>query len=193
MTAEAASTLALFVEKVERLKQSSLLRALQERGSTVSVKWTADDSALHVAHIAPNQDEVDAFVLTLRLFRQDNDRISIDKVGKLYDSLPVSAELKQAYQMHRSNLNQFLDGHTFIAIDGDRPTRRDVFETFLYGHLAHLEQPKQDRHRRWMANPVAGSVIEFEFVGVLAPGDLAVCSCLRGDRSGVLHAGDRSS
>ena len=167
MTAEAVATLNLFVEKVERLEQSSLLRALLERGSKVTVKWSAQDSQLRVAHTAPTQDEVDAFVLTLRLFRQNNDRISLNNVGKLYESLPISAELKKHYEMHRANLNEFLDAHTFIAIDGDRPTKREVFETVLYGHLAHLELPKQERYRKWMVNPVAGSMIEFEFVGVL--------------------------
>jgi hypothetical protein len=164
---DAIETLTLFVEKAERLKASSLVRTLVERGSRVRISWTAETSLLRVAPTGPSTDEIDAVVLTLRLFMQDKDRISVRNVGKLYESLPVSADLKKYYEMQRLNLNKYLDNRALINIGGDRPTKREILETFLYGELAHLDEAKRQRYRTWVANPIAACMIEFEFVRVL--------------------------
>lgn len=167
MHEEAIDILNLFVEKVERLQSSSLIRTLLKNGSRLVFSWTDQSGILRTTLSGPHTEQVDAFVLTIRLFMQDNDRISIRNAAKLHDSLPVSADLNKYFAMHRANLNQFLEGHSMIGIDGDRPTRREVLETVIYGHLSHLDQAKRQRYQAWMANPMAGSVIDFEFVGVL--------------------------
>ncbi len=167
MSEDAIETLRLFNAKVERLQSSSLVAILVQQGSRLTLSWTAETSLLQLALSGPTAEQVDAFVLTMRLFMQDKDRISLRNVARLYESLRVSEDLKKYYAMHLANLNKFLDGHAFIAIDGDRPTRREVLETVLYGELSHVEPAKQSRYRAWVANPLAGGMITFEFVGIL--------------------------
>src|SRR5260221_3301585 len=82
MSKAAIAMLTLFVEKVEYLESRSLVRTLIEGGSTLNLNWEARDESgvLSVGVAGPNAEQVEAFVLTMRLFMQDNDRISLRRM-----------------------------------------------------------------------------------------------------------------
>ena len=167
MHEDAIETLRVFVEKVERLQALSLVRTLVEKRSSVKFSWTAESGALEMNLTGPDAEQVEAFVLTMRLFMQDNDRISIRRVSGLYENLPISEDLKRYFAMNRANLNQSLDRTCMIAINGDHPTLREILETVLYGQLSHLTETHRQRYRAWVEAPLARGMIDFEFVGVL--------------------------
>jgi hypothetical protein len=164
---EAIERLKLFVEKVERLQSLSLVGSLVERGSRLTFSWTAESGALTLAAAGPEGEQVEAFVLTMRLFMQDNDQISLRNMARLYEGLPVAEELRKYFAMHRANLNQSLEARCMLSVNGDHPTRREVLETVLYGQLSHLTPSLRERYLSWVQVPMAGAVIDFEFVGVL--------------------------
>ena len=159
--------LRLFIEKVERVQSLSLVRTLVETGSKLTLSWTQQSGALQLAAAGPDAEQIDAFVLTMRLFTQDNDRISLRNMSKVLENLPVSEELNRHFAMHRSNLNQSLDSPCMLSINGDHPTRLEVLNTVLYGHLSHVSPDHRRRHLSWVQDPMAASIIDFEFVGVL--------------------------
>lgn len=167
MHEDAIRSLKLFIGKVERLQSLSLVRTLVEKGSRLSFSWTAESGALTLAAAGPEAEQIDAFVLTMRLFMQDNDQISLRNMAQLYEGLPVSAELKNYFAMHRANLNQSLEARCMLSVNGDHPTRREVLDTVLYGQLSHLTPAHRQRYLAWVQPPMAGSIIDFEFVGVL--------------------------
>jgi len=164
---EAIARLTLFIHKVERLQSLSLVRTLLEGGSSFSISWTADSGAVDLAVTGPDAEQIDAFVLTMRLFIQNNDQISLHNMARLYEGLPISERLKQNFTMHRGHLNESLQRRCILSINEDNPTMGEVLETILYGQLSHLDPDKRQRYLTWAQFPMAGSIIHFEFVGVL--------------------------
>jgi hypothetical protein len=69
---EAVETLTLFIEKVERLLSLSIVKTLGHPASRLNFSWTAGSGTLTLATTGPNSEQIDAFVLTMRLFMQDN-------------------------------------------------------------------------------------------------------------------------
>lgn len=167
MHGTAINKLNLFIEKVERLQSLSLVRTLLEKGSSLTISWTAESGALSLAAKGPEAEQIEAFTLTMRLFMQDNDQISLRNMSMLYELLPVSAELKQYFAMHRANLNEALDRRCMVNVNGDHPTCREVLETVLYGQLSHLKPAHRERYLAWVQVPMVSDIIWFEFVGVL--------------------------
>ena len=96
-----------------------------------------------IERTGPTEDEIRSSVLTIRLFYQDKDRISIRKISALINALTIDQQIKDEYALWRSELNDYLDTPASIKFDlGNGPiTRRFLFETFLYGFYAHLEEP----------------------------------------------------
>jgi len=66
--------LMLFVNRVEHLYELSFVKTLRE-GAGVKLSWT-DDSGLRVTETGPSPEQIEAAVLTLRMFLQPRDSIS---------------------------------------------------------------------------------------------------------------------
>jgi hypothetical protein len=157
----AINKLNLFIEKVKRLQSLSLVSTLLEKGSSFRLSWTAESGALRLAVTGPEAEQIEAFTLTMRLFMQDNDQISLRNMSMLYELLPMSAELKQYFAMHRANLNEALDRRCMVNVNGDHPTWREVLETVLYGHLSHLIPAHRARYLAWVQVPMVSDIIYF--------------------------------
>ena len=164
---EAIDTLKLFIERVERLQSRSIVRALTDQGSHLEISWKKADRALEISHSGPGDEQEEAAALNFRLFIQDNDQISIRKTGILLETMPVSAELKQHFAKNQTHLNNSLDTRSMVNINGDNPTRREIFEVVLYGELAHLTSDKRQRYLSWMQFPLLRGIIDSEFNGVM--------------------------
>lgn len=157
----------LFIDKVEKLTSLSLVTSLIENGSSVHMSVTKESGVLEIATVGPTGEQVDAFVLTIRMFMQDNDRISIRHTSNVVDGLPVSDHLRKYFRKHRDNLNQYLDASAIFALSTDHPTRREVFDTVLYGNLSHLEATKVARYQAWVTDGILKHLVDFEFIGVI--------------------------
>jgi len=139
--------LKLFNEKVTHLQGLSITKYLksQQVGALVEFqKGKGWDSIF----IGPESEQIDAFVLTMRFFIQNNETTSIGNMRERYVSLPISGSTRKHVLSIISELNEFLDGKTNISIDESGPlTNRQVMELFVWGSRAHANTKKREIHQ----------------------------------------------
>ena len=97
--------LQLFNEKADKLESLSFIKRLTNSSVTISAKL---GQPVQAQRLGPSNEEIDAFVLTIRFFVQDNDNISYRKMADLYSKLPVSTELAQKFDDTRTKTNAAL-------------------------------------------------------------------------------------
>ncbi len=157
----------LFQEKAKELEDSIFVRFIaSQKGLSTSLQGRAGEP-LTPERTGPSEDEIRSSVLTIRLFCQDNDRISIRRTASLIDSLSIDQSIKDEYARWLSELNHYFDAPTSIGFDvGIGPvTRRLLFETFLYGLYAHLEEPKYQLILQWRGMPFFDDMkMEFDMI-----------------------------
>lgn len=163
---EDLEALELFNEKADKLKKSSFMKFLLERGSGVTISGDKD-GRLTAETRWPDEEARDAFVLTFRFFIQKKERSSLRKMAKVYDNLPISQQQKELFKNARKKLNDFLDFRSPMQIHDQVITRRDILNTFIYGELAHANEKKKKTLDQWMSYPIFNVTIYHEFIYIL--------------------------
>lgn len=161
----AVQTLTLFSEKVQRLDKLSFTKHLRE--GDVGFSFSVENGQATLQRRGPSEEAIDAFVLTFRFFIQDNERISIRNIGKLYESLPVPVELKKLVTDGRAEINRFLDADSHIVDNAKRLTNREIQDIYLYGGLAHANLDKKKIFDSWARSPMHLMALTTEFIGIL--------------------------
>lgn len=164
---EGIKALKLFNEKAEKLFQTRYVKYLNET-KKLSVTVSAErGKGVTIKKDLPDQDAIDAFVLTFRLFIQKRERSSFKNLGRLYESLPISPVLKNEFAKNRKALNDFLDKKLNITIEGFTPTIRELINIFVYGGLAHSDPQKKAIYDKWKGNEITYSMLEQMFCTTL--------------------------
>lgn len=164
---DAISTLKLFNEKVDKLINSRFVKHIQEnKGLKVSIKSSVGEK-VDISHNLPDQDAIDAFVLTVRFFIQDNEPTSLRNMAKLYNEVSVASEIKDDFNYIRDKLNSELSKKSMFTLQGKHLTRGEIFDTFIYGGLAHAETKKKEDFDKWMRIEPLAAFITAEFNNVL--------------------------
>jgi hypothetical protein len=159
-------SLLLFCEKAEKLLNSSTRRVLEE--GKQPFRFSAHVGGPVVIETdGPREESVEAFVLTLRFFIQDNEPISIRNISKLIDTLPVSEAIKERVREGRQQFNADLDKPCGFQIDNQHLTNREVYEVFVYGNLAHSNVDKRGVHATWSESPMVIGLMSAVFWQVL--------------------------
>ncbi len=163
--------LQLFNLKVEKLGRSRLVTYMEETGGT---KLTfsghrVDDGGFEmtVEREGPDEEMVDAVTLTLRMFIQKKEPISLRKMATAYDHLPVSPSLKEQFRQIHEAINEALDSPTYVAFNEVKITNREVQDIFLYGELAHVEDRKREVFETWRQMPALYCMLLNEFCTVI--------------------------
>ncbi len=139
MDAETRRVLELFVEKANKLRASRFTKIIQTR-PTLSVRVLVGvpfPEGMEVDWGELTAEDVDAAMLTLRFFFQKSEPISFRALERLLDDQGLSDDWKQKYQEARKSVNEYLDSTGDGMIFGEVSTKREIFETFLNGDLAH--------------------------------------------------------
>jgi hypothetical protein len=132
------AVLRLFNQKVERLFSLSFFSKAQGAGAVVEFQR---ESGWESIFVGPDEESIEALVLTLRMFMQDNDRISLRKMRELYQALSVSPDLGQTFSSICAELNSFLDSDTNLSIEeGRQLSHREILKVFVYGTYAHTNE-----------------------------------------------------
>ncbi len=164
---DAISTLKLFNEKVDKLINSRFVKHIQEnKGLKVSIKSSVGEK-VDISHNLPDQDVIDAFVLTVRFFIQDNEPTSLRNMAKLYNEVSVASEIKDDFNYIRDKLNSELSKKSMFTLQGKHLTMGEIFDTFIYGGLAHAETKKTEDFDKWMRIEPLAAFITAEFNNVL--------------------------
>lgn len=162
------NTLKLFNEKVDKLSRLSFMKTLLKNKSVVTLKGERkenDQWELTQERVGPQEEAVDAFVLTIRFFIQDNESTSFRNIADLYDNSCLSYNLKSDFKHLRSNLNRYLDSYPFmgISVNKETLTHRKIMDTVIYGGLSHANPIKKREYDFWVNTPLK-AFIEEDFV-----------------------------
>lgn len=157
----------LFNEKVNELDRSRFAIAMYDQQSGVIVEGSLTGPA-EAVFVGPDDDAIRSFVLTIRLFQQDRDGISVKALAEIYDGESVPTELSKQFREARKALNDRLDSDTMFVFNEERITRRGLLDVFLYGGLAHVDAEKREVYEHWQAFGMAFALMSNEFVATLA-------------------------
>jgi len=171
--------LRLFNEKVARLERSGLAKRYKKAIPNVVAKFDdvkfekVDGASLtfvgRVRAWVPDfdEDEVDSFVLTYRMFTQRNDRISLPSLAAIYQNGWIPDEARERFNDARSQLNQYLDSAATARMGVQDIPIRSLLNVVIYGGLAHTNKDKHRIYRAWMQDSGMSGFLWAEFLAAL--------------------------
>jgi hypothetical protein len=141
--------LRLFNEKVDRLLATGLVQKCAEsipqvvgEFRDVTVEFYGAQGSI-VGTLTSrldkhNQDQIDAFALTYRLFIQKNDPVSIDSLAKIYkkDWMPTEAAL--SFEEAQAQMMDYMDSVTVLQFGTEHLSRRVLVD----GTVRESRSPK---------------------------------------------------
>ena len=163
---EDLEALELFNRKAETLRNSRFMKSLLERGSGVTISGDKD-GRLTTETRWPDQEAIEAFILTFRFFIQNNEKSSFENMDKTYDSLPISQQKKELFKNARKKLNEFLDSNSSLGINEQFLTHRRILWVFIYGEFAHADKELKPTYDQWMSYGIFNVTIYNEFIYTL--------------------------
>ncbi len=159
--------LKLFNEKSEKLKRCSFTCLAFEHESGVSFSAKIGE-AIKIERKGPDEEAIDAFILTFRFFIQDNEKTSFRNLDKIYNELSIPQLQKDLFSNARKELNTYLDSPSLFNINNETLSNRHILEVFIYGGLSHASEIKKKIFDFWMSNPFLSAHLQNEFVFILA-------------------------
>jgi hypothetical protein len=169
MKKETREVLELFVEKANKLKDFKF----DEHVKSVGFTWKAtrlEDDTWAVDFSLPDEKERDAFLLTFRLFIQDNEPYSFKNLAKLSEDTSLSSEFTDELSKVLRAYTNFLNSHSAYTVElfDGHPTREDMLKTVLYGGLAHTNNPKRmQKFKDWSRDGIRANLLLQEFAIIL--------------------------
>jgi hypothetical protein len=154
--------LRVFNAKAERLNRRGFLASFRAGNTGYDWHWRRGEE-VRMERYLPNEDERDAYVLTLRLFVQDRDGFSFRRLERLYPHLGVAPDLVERVRAVRTRVNAYLDAPSQVILNHREPTRREIFEVFLYGGLAHTDPDKWAVFEAWREHAIQWPLVEESF------------------------------
>jgi len=151
MSPESVADLKLFVEKAEALVASSFSDAMLRNESGVLFEWS-EGKPYESVLIGAEGESVDAALLTLRMFVQNNERISLRRISKIFAKEPGLSQFIERFETVLGQINGALDSRNGIDFFGNNYTNREVFELLLYGTKAHANREKEAELKRVLKN-----------------------------------------
>lgn len=193
--------LRLFNLKVDKLEQGGFCRRYESEIPNVIAKFedvkfekTGDTSFAIMGRIHSwledfNQDEIDAFVLTYRIFTQNNDQLSLASLARIYNSEWLTGNAKECFDDARKELNDYLDSAATIMFGDNHISIRQLVDIVIYGGLAHSNPEKADIFQNWEQSGAMGFIwAEFFAYARHAVGTLKY---LRSLNAGVLEHAEK--
>lgn len=100
----------------------------------MNLSWIAFDGI--------SEDDVDAFVLNLRLLIQDRDGFSIRCLSKIYEKDDVPKEISEEFSKHRQIWKTYRRLKSLIIRpeSNEKLSNGELFDIIFYGGLAHQDE-----------------------------------------------------
>lgn len=163
-------SLNLFNEKAEKLKSHNFTKKIINDGFGITIS-SKEDEPVNIETRFPTNESIEAFILTLRFFIQDNEKSSFRNLANVYSKLPSYRDEKRAFFNIRNELNDFLnspDINLKIKLNTKEFSNKEIFEIFIYGGLAHANKDKKKIYDEWMDNPMLKPITESMFINVMS-------------------------
>jgi hypothetical protein len=150
----------LFRQKSKKLLESTFAKEMA-KPTGVDINWTEEGQV--AVHRGPNQESIDAYLLTFRFFIQGNESISFRNMGENFLKKINDEALFKKFEEARAALNDYLDGSTNFNVNG-MVSRRQLMEVFIYGDLSHANYDSKRSHfKSWMENEFMAELMKNEF------------------------------
>lgn len=188
-----------FNRKVDRLERTGFWKRYENETPNVVMKMddliiekSGDASFSLLGRIHSwipefDQDAIDAFVLTFRLFTQDNDRISLRSLSRIFASEWLEGgNARECFEDARKQLNDHLDSAATVEFCETVVSVRFIVEIVIYGGLAHTNKEKSEIFQNWSQSGIMG-LIWAEFFAYARKG-IDTLKYLRGLNAGLLEA-----
>jgi hypothetical protein len=157
-----------FCRRVDRLEQSGFSKRFET--DVPRVIATMNEPSFHreegprfsiVARVESwvedfSQDEIDAFVLSYRVFTQDNDRLSIRNLSRIFANDWMHPHARECFEDARAQLNGHLDNASTIAFPEGHISVRALVDMIIYGGLAHSNEEKAKIFDSWEHSGIRG-------------------------------------
>lgn len=134
--------LRLYEEKFKRLESSKLIQQFKTVGWKFG--WDMEKEQPSQQSRMPDLELIEAYILNLRFFRQDNEPISWAEMSNLYKNECQVLDHVETFEGIRSRFNSELDRELWFRINGEPITYREVFLGMIYSQFAHANQ--KDKH-----------------------------------------------
>lgn len=85
----------------------------------------------------PNGETIDAFLFTLRFFYNKKDGCKFSTIEDIYNTKPFPQDLKKRLNSLTNGLKSFMSSRAWWTFEGIFYTNTQVFDTFMWGELAH--------------------------------------------------------
>lgn len=162
-----AKAFRLFNEKADKLERLSFLEKMNHPDSGVSMSFNAEEGEfVKEVRRGPEEEAIDAFVLTFRYFIQDNERTSFGNMEKFYLEAPLDPALQQKFVKIRKEVNEYLDKPTNLTFNNETLTNRRLMEIFIFGGFSHANEEKRRIYKTLMGS-MGGLLFENEFLRIL--------------------------
>lgn len=132
------SPIILFNEKVDRIEKCALTKRMATPKYAIQINKIMDRQWIAFDNIS--EDDLDAFVLNLRLLIQDRDGFSIRCLSKLYkDKAPK--DLSTEFDEQRNRWKDYRSSPSPLVKPGgtEKLSYGELFDILFYGGLAHQD------------------------------------------------------
>ena len=161
--------LRLFLEKEEKLWGFSFSQDIVNKPTGFTWNYHRDTGST-TSRRGPEGEPIDAYVLTLRFFIQDNEPTSIRNMTKHIDSLfakgLIRDEQRVSWGEAREALNRFLDSETFLKVNDEALTNRKILEVVVFGGYAHANVSEKKEFDSWQGADLLFPIVMNEFITI---------------------------
>ena len=159
-------TISTFSEKVARLEASRLLQFMTSEGWKLSWNFETDQPADEAR--MPDLESVEAYVLNLRFFIQDNEPSSLRNMAALYrEACQVQQHQQQFMEIHKA-INRELDRDVWFRFNDEAVTYHKLFQGMIYSRIAHANRKGHKLFQEFTAHPFGEMLAMNEFLRCLA-------------------------
>jgi hypothetical protein len=166
-----AKALRLFNEKADKLARLSFMEKMRHPDAGVTIQFNHPKEGgptVTQERRGPEEEAIDAFVLTFRYFIQDNETTSFHNMEQHYLAAPIDSALQQEFVNLRKEINEYLDAKVNINYNNEELTRRRILYVFMYGGFSHATEDKRRVYKTWMSDLFISKYLENLFVMTMA-------------------------
>lgn len=154
-----------FVKQVGNLQNSRFGQRVLNKGS---ISYRSGGAIEGIEFVDFDEEDCRSFILTCRLLVQNNERTSIQNIVRIFAEDIADQKWSVRIDPQRWMLNDFLKQNAMVTAPGRQTvTNQIIFDTFLWGHYAHLNRSHQTRLRSWELDPRQFPALKLTFLLIL--------------------------